>query len=274
MLVISVSSCVPDPASHASTMMMRSLPGTRQRCRPHWGGAVQAGGEGQEPSSRGRTPTDGSQPTQAAADCAHDPLRPGSGQGAPAGVDEAAEAEQMGQGGVHLEEERARAVRSISQRLARARRNHARGWQKLAGRPELAKAARVGRASHGHPHTLVFRNWLYVQESPLAGQGVFAGRDFASMQPLLVGSGTIVPVDASDQHYSFAMQSAHKKYRHYAFECLHDEHTNMIKYINSAVRTRLAQNAEVFWHGAVPVVYCAPGAMIRKGQEVLLGYQH
>lgn len=81
-----------------------------------------------------------------------------------------------------------------------------------------------------------------------------------------MGIGKIVQLGDSTPSYSFEMAGAGPTYRHLAFDCMHG---NTIKLFNSGGNAT-HNNAEVFWHGSVPVVYATN--TILRGTEILLSY--
>lgn len=127
----------------------------------------------------------------------------------------------------------------------------------------LGEAARRGQQTAGTAVANV-AGWFSIRPSPLHGLGVFAERMYQTGEPIVMGIGKIVKLADSTPSYSFQMAGAGPPYRHLAFDCLHG---NTIKLFNSGGS---GNNAEVFWHGSVPVVYAT--RTILQGTEILLSY--
>lgn len=151
--------------------------------------------------------------------------------------------------------------------VAQARNNYASTKSRMLQRRDaLGEAARRGAHTTGDPQKNI-PGWFRARGSPLHGFGVFADRAYEQMHPIVMGVGVIVQHARSDPAYSFTMAGAGQEYSQLAFECLDDERTNTIKLFNSSAGHGKG-NAEVFWHGAVPVVYATK--RINKNAEILL----
>lgn len=149
--------------------------------------------------------------------------------------------------------------------VEQARNNYASSKSRMLTRDDaLGEAARRGQETAGTPHANVL-GWFSIRPSPLHGLGVFAERRYRAGQPIVMGIGKIMKQGDSTPSYSFEMAGAGLTYRHLAFDCMHG---NTIKLFNSGGSSNA--NAEVFWHGSVPVVYAT--RTILKGVEILLGY--
>ena len=152
--------------------------------------------------------------------------------------------------------------------MDRARNNYSSTKSRLSRRTDaLGDAARRGLQTAGDPVKPV-KGWFTVASSPLHGFGVFAKRKYSDMQEIVMGVGRIVSLQNSSPTHSFDMAGAGSTYAGLAFDCSDDATTNTIKNFNSAPSG--GGNAQVFWHGAVPVVYAITA--IQTGDEILLNY--
>lgn len=153
-------------------------------------------------------------------------------------------------------------------KLERARRNFTATTARLCRRRDaLGKAAIRGRLTLGNPLASV-RSWFRVGPSSIHGHGVFAARRYRPGDPIVMGFGRVVRLRDSAPTYSFTMRGAGQAYHGLALECTDDASTNVVKNFNSG---RAGSNAQVFWHGPVPVVYAQRD--IAKNEEILLAYR-
>lgn len=144
--------------------------------------------------------------------------------------------------------------------------------RRSSSNPYIRIAVEQGERSHGNA-TASLPGYLSLRPSTLkhAGCGVFAQRPFRRDTPILLCTGTFVPVSKQtleEARYSFEVPNHDR----ISFQCFDDGETNLVKYINSATKTTHAPNAEIIWHGAVPVVYATK--FIKHGDELLLDYNY
>lgn len=159
---------------------------------------------------------------------------------------------------------------SVTQEITIMRRNAASTKSRMRRTPAYAVAIEKGETSHGRAQASL-PGYLAIRPSsiPNAGRGVFAQRNFQEGQPILMPTGRFVDAQTQThaQHlYSFMVPD----HPQVSFQCHLDSETNIVKYINSAHRTRRAPNAAILWHGTLPMVYAT--RPIRRGNEILFDY--
>ena len=159
---------------------------------------------------------------------------------------------------------------SMTEKINTIKRNAASTKSRMRRRPAYAVAVEKGETSHGRAQASL-PGYLAIRPSsiPNAGRGVFALRDFLERQAILMPTGRFVNAQAqthAQQLYSFTVPG----HPQVSFQCHLDSETNIVKYINSAHRTRRAPNAQILWHGTLPMVYAT--RPIRRGEEILFDY--
>lgn len=150
------------------------------------------------------------------------------------------------------------------------KRNAASTKSRLRRTSAYAAAIQKGETSHGRAGASL-PGYLAVRPSsiPDAGRGVFALRDFAEAHPIIMPTGSFVDARTqtrAQEMYSFMIP----EHPGVSFQCLLNGETNIVKYVNSAHRTRRAPNAEILWHGPLPMVYAT--RPIGRGEELLFDY--
>lgn len=144
------------------------------------------------------------------------------------------------------------------------------------GRRLVGKYGRVDLESEGVP-------LLVAQSSfPGAGLGVFATKDIPAHCDIIGVCGKFVTTaDQPDTNraYSFTIENGLKYGTHEnddmpnscCLDCYDPKKTNVVRYINSALGSRVRANVKIVWHRYVPIL-CSCSRQIRKGEELLLDY--
>lgn len=137
--------------------------------------------------------------------------------------------------------------------------------------PNLATAITMGEASHRDaPGSLPGYLGVRASSIPGAGRGVVAMRPFRAGEAIVMAMGSFVPArsqTAAQQAYSFIIPG----HPNVSMQCFYDDETNIVKYINSAYKTRRTPNAQLLWHGPMLVAYAS--RPVRVNDEVLFDYE-